>query len=49
MTKVYLKQFFLSSLFLLLSVSSLFAQQVPNPSFEDWSGPKFDGKIQPKD
>ncbi len=25
------------------------AQQVPNPGFEDWSGAKFDGKIQPKD
>ncbi|MBQ8385918.1 MAG: hypothetical protein IJX48_00510 [Paludibacteraceae bacterium] len=49
MTKVYLKQLFLSSLVLLFGVSSLFAQQVPNPSFEDWSGPKFDGKIQPKD
>ena len=49
MTKVYLKQFFLSSLVLLFGISSLFAQQVPNASFEDWSGPKFDGKIQPKD
>lgn len=25
------------------------AQQVPNPSFEDWNGEKFDGEIQPKD
>ena len=25
------------------------AQQLPNPSFEDWSGEKFDGEIQPKD
>ena len=25
------------------------AQQLPNPSFEDWSGPKFDGHDQPKD
>lgn len=49
MTKVYLKQLFLSSLVLLFGVSSLFAQQVPNPSFEDWSGEKFDGEIQPKD
>ena len=24
------------------------AQQLPNPSFEDWSGEKFDGEIQPK-
>lgn len=29
--------------------SNVTAQQVPNPSFEDWSGPKFDGKEQPKD
>ena len=49
MTKVYLKQLFLSSLVLLFGVSSLFAQQVPNPSFEDWSGEKYDGQIQPKD
>ncbi len=49
MTKVYLKQFFLSSLILLFGVSSLFAQQVPNPGFEDWSGEKYDGEIQPKD
>lgn len=29
--------------------SNVTAQQVPNPSFEDWSGEKFDGNIQPKD
>ena len=29
--------------------SNLTAQQLPNPSFEDWSGEKFDGEIQPKD
>lgn len=29
--------------------SNVTAQQVPNPSFEDWSGPKFDDKEQPKD
>lgn len=29
--------------------SNVTAQQVPNPSFEDWSGAKFDGKDQPKD
>ena len=28
---------------------SLYAQQVPNSGFEDWSGEKFDGNIQPKD
>ena len=25
------------------------AQQVPNPSFEDWSGEKYNDEIQPKD
>ncbi len=49
MTKVYFKQFFLSSLALLFGISSLFAQQVPNPSFEDWSGEKYNNEIQPKD
>jgi hypothetical protein len=49
MTKVYLKQFFLSTLILLFGVSSLFAQQVPNPSFEDWSGEKYNDEIQLKD
>ena len=29
--------------------SNVTAQQVPNPSFEDWSGEQFDGEIQPKD
>lgn len=29
--------------------SNVTAQQVPNPSFEDWNGEKFDGEIQPKD
>ena len=29
--------------------SNVTAQQVPNPSFEDWSGPKFDDQEQPKD
>ena len=49
MTKVYLKQFFLSSLVLLFGISSLFAQQVPNASFEDWSGEKYNDEIQLKD
>ena len=30
-------------------ITSVSAQQVPNPGFEDWSGAQFDGKIQPKD
>ena len=48
MRKFYLKQILISSLILLSSTIG-FAQQVPNPSFEDWSGEKFDGDIQPKD
>lgn len=49
MTKFYLKQILLSSLIFIFCTSSLYAQQVPNPGFEDWSGEKYDGKIQPKD
>ena len=48
MTNFYLKQLLVTS-FLILSSVLTFAQQVPNPSFEDWSGEKFDGDIQPKD
>ena len=48
MVKFYAKQI-LFSILILLGSTSTFAQQVPNPSFEDWSGPKFDGNIQPKD
>ena len=47
MTKFYLKQILLSSLIFIFGTLSSYAQQVPNPSFEDWSGAKFDGKIQP--
>ena len=46
MKKIYFKQILLCSL-ILLSSTFAFAQQVPNPSFEDWSGAKFDGKEQP--
>lgn len=46
MKKLYIKNL-LTILFIVLSVSSVYAQQVPNPSFEDWSGAKFDGKEQP--
>ena len=46
MTKIYLKNFLVCSL-ILLSSAIAFAQQVPNPGFEDWSGAKFDNKIQP--
>lgn len=31
-----------------LMTSMTFAQQLPDPGFEDWSGEKFDGKEQPK-
>lgn len=48
MTKFYLKQILLSSLIFIFGTLSSYAQQVPNPSFEDWSGATFDGKAQPK-
>ena len=48
MKKIYLKLFLLSSLIVLSSTFGI-AQQLPNPGFEDWSGEKFDGEIQPKD
>ena len=48
MTNFYLMQLLVTS-FLILSSVLTFAQQVPNPSFEDWNGEKFDGEIQPKD
>ena len=46
MKKIYFKQILLCSLIILSSAIG-FAQQVPNPSFEDWGGEKFDGEIQP--
>ena len=46
MKKLYIKNL-LTILFIVLSVCSASAQQLPNPGFEDWSGAKFDGKIQP--
>lgn len=36
-------------LMLITCGTTMQAQQVPNPGFEDWSGEKFDGAIQPKD
>lgn len=33
---------------LAMSTLSVNAQQLPDPGFEDWSGTKFDGEIQPK-
>ncbi len=39
---------FLTIAVLVMSTLSLNAQQLPDPGFEDWSGAKFDGNIQPK-
>ena len=46
MKKIYLVLFCITILFVLFDVS-VFAQQVPNPNFEEWNGEKFDGQIQP--
>ena len=46
MKKSYFKQL-LSIIFIAFSISFSYAQQVPNAGFEDWSGAKFDGNIQP--
>ena len=48
MKNLYIKNL-LFILFIVLGICSTFAQQVPNASFEDWSGAKYDGQIQPKD
>lgn len=48
MKKIYIKNLLLS-IFIVLSISSVYAQQVPNPSFEDWSGEKYNDEIQLKD
>lgn len=37
------------TLMLVANSLQVFAQQAPNPGFEDWSGEKFDGQVQPKD
>ena len=34
---------------LVMSTLSVYAQQLPDPGFEDWSGSKFDGEVQLKD
>ena len=48
MKKIY--TFLVTLTLLILACNNpIYAQQVPNPSFEDWSGEKFDGEIQPKD
>ncbi len=38
----------LLSVVVLFSSLALVAQQLPDPSFEDWSGSQFDGNAQPK-
>jgi len=44
-----MKNYFSNFTILFLFVSmSLSAQQLPNSSFEDWSGEEYDGNIQPK-
>lgn len=46
-----MKQFFtkfMMAAVLVMSTLSVYAQQLPDPGFEDWSGAKFDGNIQPK-
>ena len=47
MVKIYLKQILVCSL-IFLSSTFAYAQQVPNPSFEDWSGEKYNDEIQLK-
>ena len=32
---------------LIVNSTTAYAQQVPNPSFEEWNGEKFNGEIQP--
>ena len=46
MKKIYIKTLLLT-IFIVFGASTVFAQQLPNPGFEDWSGEKFDGNIQP--
>lgn len=46
-----MKQFFtkfMMAAVLVMCTLSVQAQQLPDPGFEDWSGAKFDGNIQPK-
>ena len=45
-----MKKFLLNVLFLMSVAFFAFADdyQLPDPQFEDWSGPTFDGQIQPK-
>lgn len=41
-----MRKFYILSVFVLLTLT-LFAQQLPNAGFEDWSGAAFDGNAQP--
>ena len=47
-----MKKFYSAVLFTLLmaiiNCQFVTAQQVPDPSFEDWSGEEFDGNVQPR-
>lgn len=46
-----MKQFFtkfMMAAVLVMSTLSVYAQQLPDPGFEDWSGAKFDGYVQLK-
>ena len=47
--KKFYSTLFVMLLLLIANSSQIVAQQLPNPSFEDWSGEKFDGEIQPRD
>ncbi len=46
-THYFIQKIFAAGVALLCSFT-MHAQQLPDPSFEDWSGAAFDGKIQPK-
>ena len=46
MKKIFTK--FLTMAVLAMSALSVRAQQLPDPGFEDWSGDKFDGGVQPR-
>ncbi len=42
------KRLFLAVTAFFIGSTLTYGQQLPDPSFEDWSGAKFDGNIQPK-
>ena len=47
--KKFYSTLFVMLLLLIANSSQIVAQQLLNPSFEDWSGDKFNGEIQPRD